>query len=41
VFEVLNAAYALDLTVPIDSGAVLLKDIAATGTDLIATKTLR
>jgi CxxC motif-containing protein len=40
VFEVLDAAYALDLTVPIDSGTILLKDIAATGTDLVATKTL-
>jgi CxxC motif-containing protein/NADPH-dependent 2,4-dienoyl-CoA reductase/sulfur reductase-like enzyme len=40
VFEVLSAAYALDLKAPVDSGAVLLKNIAATGTDLVATKTL-
>jgi CxxC motif-containing protein len=40
VFEVLDAACALDLTVPIDSGTILLRDIAATGIDLVATKTL-
>ncbi|MCL1847875.1 MAG: DUF1667 domain-containing protein, partial [Coriobacteriia bacterium] len=40
MFSVLDAAYQLDLTVPIQAGEVLIKNVAGTGVSLIATKNL-